>query len=173
MAAFWIKVFSKAAPAFILCVPLVLCSRATAGTWVVLTRAAPGSVDTMLLLPDGTVMAANAGGSAWYRLTPDIHGSYINGTWSTLASMHDTRLYYSSAVLRDGRVFVAGGEYGTGTHTAEVYNPLNNTWTYTPVSFQSFSDSISKLLPNGNVLISPVGPSPSGTTIIYDPVANS
>jgi len=150
-----------------------ICLPARAGTWVAITRAAPASVDTVLLLSDGTVMAANAGRSAWYRLTPDSRGSYINGTWSTLAAMHDTRLYYSSAVLRDGRVFVAGGEYGSGKSTAEVYNPLNNTWTYTPPSFQSFSDSVSKILPNGNVLVAPVGPSPSGRTIMYDPVANA
>ncbi len=121
-----------------ICAVMWICLPARAGTWVAITRAAPASVDTVLLLSDGTVMAANAGRSAWYRLTPDSRGSYINGTWSTLAAMHDTRLYYSSAVLRDGRVFVAGGEYGSGKSTAEVYNPLNNTWTYTPPSFQSF-----------------------------------
>src|ERR1051325_3700792 len=146
---------------------------AFAGTWTTLVRAAPGSVDTMLLLSDGTVMAANAGGSVWYRLTPDIHGSYVNGTWTTLAAMHDTRLYYSSAVLRDGRVFVAGGEYGTGTSNGEVYDPLSNTWTMAPVSGQSFSDSICKIVANGRVLVAPVGPSPSGWTILYDPPSNS
>jgi hypothetical protein len=70
------------------------------GTWVPITRPAPGPVCLMLLLPDGTVMAANqpfsAIGRAWYRLTPDSHGSYVNGTWSTLSSMHDSRLWYSS-----------------------------------------------------------------------------
>src|SRR5438094_9573829 len=94
-----------------------------AGTWVPLTHTAPGAVNLMLLLPDGTVMAANNRdtdlvggiiGNAWYRLTPDSSGSYVNGSWTTLASAHDTRLYYSSAVLTNGRVFVAGGEYGTG-----------------------------------------------------------
>src|ERR1017187_5338352 len=85
--------------------------RAEAGTWSPLAPAAPGPVQLMLLLSDGTVMAASAGANGWYRLAPDIHGSYVNGTWSSLASMHDTRLYYSSDVLRDGRVFVAGGEY--------------------------------------------------------------
>src|SRR5690242_2717224 len=98
------------------------------GTWTAVLRAAPGNVDTMLLLSDGTVLAANAGGNGWFQLTPDGRGSYVNGTWRTLASMHDTRLYYSSAVLRDGRVFVAGGEYGSGKDTAEVYDPLSNRW---------------------------------------------
>lgn len=127
----------------------------------------------MLLLNDGTVMAHNGQGSAWYRLTPDSSGSYVNGTWTTLAAMHDTRLYFSSDVLKDGRVFVAGGEYGIGKKTGEVYDPLTNTWTMTPVAGQSFSDSCSKLLPNGKVLVSPVGPSPSGYTILYDPATNT
>ncbi|MCB9896534.1 MAG: hypothetical protein H6825_00895 [Planctomycetes bacterium] len=71
-------------------------------------------MNLFLLLGDGTVMAAQNNGStignAWYKLTPDASGSYVNGTWSTLASAHDTRLYYLSQVLTDGRVFVAGGE---------------------------------------------------------------
>src|SRR5262249_32174059 len=105
------------------------------GTWTRVARPAPESVELMLLMPDGTVMAASQGGlspgQGWFKLTPDSHGSYINGTWTTLASMHDTRLYYASDVLRDGRVFVAGAEYGTGKNTAEVYNPSNDTWTVT------------------------------------------
>src|SRR5205814_7809765 len=81
------------------------------GSWTPLARTAPGPISLMLLLSDGTVMAANSSvSSAWYQLTPDRNGSYVNGSWSPLAAMHDTRLYYSSAVLTDGRVFVAGGE---------------------------------------------------------------
>ena len=80
-------------------------SQVAAGTWTPLGNRAPDNIDTMLLLTDGTVMAlsgepaSGAIGNAVYKLTPDIHGSYVNGTWSTLASMHDTRLYFSSAVL--------------------------------------------------------------------------
>ncbi len=144
------------------------------GAWTPLAHTAPSSVGLMLLLSDGTVIAQRSGTSAtWYRLTPDIHGSYVNGTWTTLAAMHDTRLYFSSDVLKDGRLFVAGGEYGTGEKTAEVYDPLCNAWTMTPVSGQSFSDSISKVITNGNVLVSPVGPSNSGFTIIYNYASNT
>jgi len=127
----------------------------------------------MLLLSDGTVMAQNFGGSAWYRLTPDAHGHYVHGTWTTLASMHDTRLYYSSAVLRDGRVFVAGAEWGSGGATAEVYDPLSNTWTLVPPSGQGYGDSASMILPDGNVLVAPVGYATVGDTLIYHPASNS
>jgi hypothetical protein len=164
---------------------------AFAGTWTRVAHNAPGGVNLMLLLSDGTVMAANNNGStignAWFRLTPDIHGSYVNGTWTTLAPAHDSRLYYSSQVLRDGRVFVAGGEYGTGGARAEVYNPLTNVWTQTnpPISLlnpaqnspvtggpQQFYDSNSEILANGNVLIAPVAPRVAGQPLIYDPTAN-
>ena len=73
----------------------------------------PGGV--MLVLSDGTVMCKTyAGGTdgignTWDRLTPDANGSYIAGTWSAMAPMYDTRLYFSSQVLMDGRVYVAGG----------------------------------------------------------------
>ena len=62
--------------------------------------------------------------------------------------MHDSRLYFSSQVLKDGRVFVAGGEYGSATNkqTGEVYDPVANTWTLTPVSGQVFYDSVSKIV---------------------------
>ncbi len=144
------------------------------GTWTPLAHAAPSTVQLMLLLSDGTVMCSDGGGNTWHRLTPDIHGSYVNGTWSTLASMHDTRLYYSSDVVPDGRVFVAGGEYGTGGSASEVYDPLRNIWTETPVSGQDFSDSISKVIPNtDSVLVAPVGPSQSGYTAIYNAAANA
>ena len=151
-------------------------SGGAAGTWTPLTHTAPESVNTMLLLSDGTVMAAGGSMNTWYRLTPDSSGSYVGGTWSALASMHDTRLYFSSDVLTNGKVFVAGAEYGTGTNSAEVYDPLSNTWTPTPpppAGQNKFYDSVSKILPDGNVLIAPVNPASYGSTVIYVTASNS
>src|SRR5262249_33821749 len=73
----------------------------------------------MMLLTDGTVLALGNSGSPCWRLTPDASGSYINGTWSQVAAMQDSRLYFPSEVLPDGRVFVAGGEYGNGQQDGE------------------------------------------------------
>jgi hypothetical protein len=143
-----------------------------AGTWTALANQAPDYINTMLLLPNGTVMAAN-GENAWYLLTPDIHGSYINGTWTTLAAMNDTRLYYASDVLTNGEVFIAGGEYGTGTASGEIYNPLLNSWTMCAGSGSSFLDMISVVLTNGNVLAAPVEPALYGDTAVYDPSTDS
>ncbi len=159
-------------------------------TWTRLLRSPPNSVELLILLSDGTVMCSRQGGaigSAWYKLTPDIHGSYVNGTWTTLASMHDNRLYYSSQVVQDGRLFVAGGEYGTGSSRAEMYDPQTNIWTQlnipttvldpgqsSPVTGgpQMISDAISEMTADGRILIGPVGPRAFAATILYNPVTD-
>jgi hypothetical protein len=158
------------------------------GTWVPLNNPPPDYIGTMLLLPDGTVMAENGDESnTWYRLTPDSSGSYVNGTWSALSPMNDMRLYFASDVLPNGNVFVAGGEYGSGTATAEIYNIVSNTWAETVVppalldpsqmspvanGNQAFADAISTVLPNGSVLIAPVYANTVGGTLTYNPTSN-
>lgn len=147
--------------------------RTDGGTWTPLLRPAPDDIQLMLQLSDGTVMCFNNDRN-WYQLTPDSRGSYVNGTWTTLSPMADTRTFAASQVLRDGRVFVAGGEYGTGTNTAEVYDPLADAWLTTPSSGQPWiGDAPSMLLPDGRVLLSPKTPSTRDGTVIYDPVSNS
>ena len=148
-------------------------SAAQAGTWTPVVNTAPGGVNLMMLLSDGTVITQNGGGNGWFKLTPDIHGSYANGTWTTIASMHDTRLYGPSQVMPDGNFFIGGGEYGSGGSKAEVYNPLTNVWTMTPDAGQGFSDCISSMLPNGTILVGPVAPSVFGGTVIFDDATNS
>ena len=156
---------------------LAVCLPASAqtGTWTALTNPAPNGIAVMLLLPDGTVMAGAGGiGNAWYRLTPDLHGSYANGTWTTLAPMVDTRLYCSSDVLTNGQVFVAGGEYGSGHASAEVYDPLLNNWSFCPGTGQFFVDSISVVIANGDVMVAPVEPNPdTARTLAYSPSSNA
>ena len=130
-----------------------------------------GGLSPPQLLTDGTVLIHASCSGNWYKLTPDVHGSYINGTWTNLAPMHDTRYAFATAVLRDGRIFVAGGEYGSGTATAEVYDPLRNIWQSTPPAGVMFADAESVLLPDGKVLVAPAW---SGTTnVIFDPATGN
>jgi hypothetical protein len=109
-------------------------------TWTSLTTQPPFHPGAMFLLTDGTVMVQdqgpkNAGSGAWWRLTPDISGSYVNGTWSQLASLAAgyAPVYYASAVLPDGRLIIMGGEYNLGqevwTNLGAIYDPLANSWT--------------------------------------------
>jgi hypothetical protein len=141
------------------------------GTWAPLVNPAPETLGTCLLLSDGTVMCNGLLNNTWYRLTPDTTGSYVNGTWTQLASSFDSRLYFVTYVLRDGRVFVAGGEYGTGGDKAEVYQPIDNTWTRLPDPGITISDGAAEVLPNGNVLVNPVYAGLG--TLIFDIVANT
>lgn len=140
-----------------------------AGTWSALAHPPPNGLNNPLLLTDGSVMCGD-GGNHWYRLTPDSHGSYVNGTWTVLASSKYTRLFFSSQVLTNGNVYVAGGEYGTGGSHAELYNTLKNTWTTIPQPAANpyYGDAISMLLPSGAVLQGTTG----GNNWIYNPNAN-
>ncbi len=138
------------------------CLNAQTGTWTkVVTNAPDNNQGVLLLLTDGTVICHNSVGgtygTGWDKLTPNASGSYINGTWSTIASMHGDRLFFSSQVLPSGEVYVAGGEYGAGGTTGEVYNPVANTWTTCgaiPTHWNIY-DAPSELLYNGNVLDGP------------------
>ena len=152
---------------------------AQGGIWTAIT--APGTYNSgglMLLLSDGTVMAkttlggTGGYGTTWNRLTPNINGSYINGSWSTLAPMANSRLYFSSQILKDGRVYVAGGEYGSGGSAGEVYNLTTNSWTNTPAPGSIVSDANSEILSDGRILQALV----NGTltqTLLYNPLTNT
>jgi len=148
-----------------------------AGTWTPLTNLAPAGIGTMMLLSDGTVMAQEGGSEKWDKLTPDAVGSYVNGTWSNLASMSTQRLYYGSNILPDGRVFLVGGEYsGPGlpqnfNNTGEIYDPIANAWTpITDFPQTQFGDDPTQVLPNGTVL---AGYLAGPDTFIYDPAADT
>jgi hypothetical protein len=106
-------------------------------SWTPLTNLPPGgSVINLLLLTDGTVIAQSGDdGQHWFKLTPDAHGSYVNGTWTTLAPMSFPRIYFSTNILQDGRVWLLGGEY-TGPYfdaniapSGEIYDPVKDTWS--------------------------------------------
>lgn len=137
-----------------------------AGTWMPLVNPAPENIGVMMLLSDGTIAANGYFDNTWYRLTPDSTGSYVNGTWSQLASMNYSRLYFQSDMLPSGKIYVSGGEYGNApTGSAEIYDPVANGWTElsnatSVYSDVNFSDGLSMVLPDGNILVYSVG----GTT---------
>jgi len=128
----------------------------------------------MILLTDGRVMVQEEGTAHWHALSPDSNGSYINGTWSSLADMAFWRRYYASGVLMDGRVLVCGGEQSgdvEDTNKGEIYDPVTDTWQ--PIAtppWTEVGDAASCVLPDGRVMI---GALLSGACIIYDPTADS
>ena len=130
---------------------------ASTGTWQKLTNQPSFQTDTALLLTDGTVMTHQYNSPNWWRLTPDNTGSYLNGTWSQLASMASNYapLYFASAVLADGRVIVEGGEYNflqlVESNLGSIYDPVANAWTpvLAPTGWTTIGDSPCAVLPNG------------------------
>ncbi len=152
------------------------------GTWTpIAAQPINYNQGVMLLLTDGSVMVKNSAnsisgiGSGWDRLIPDEHGSYVNGTWAPVASMNDSRLYCSSQILRDGTVYVAGGEYGSGRTRGELYYPDYDQWFGLwplPGTTDTISDANSVLLPDGRVLQAVVitGHNVSKHTYFFDPV---
>src|SRR5437588_10928618 len=68
----------------------IFCSAIAFGqSWQNVSNSLPHNISPTApqLLSDGTVLVHNACGSDWYKLTPDASGSYVNGSWSAIASM--------------------------------------------------------------------------------------
>jgi Kelch motif len=147
------------------------------GFWSALNHQPTFNASTALLLTDGRVMCQASGTKKWWALKADAFDNYVNGTWSQLADSPNGPLYYASAVLRNGKVIVAGGEYEetqgqVWLNAAEIYDPVANTWTNipTPPGFTQIGDAASCLLPDGRFM---VGAPNSNHIAIYDPVTNS
>jgi len=137
----------------------------TSGAWSGLAHQPPVAVNNCLLLTDATVMCQQLVTNNWYRLTPDNTGSYVNGTWTQLASMSSAYkpLYFASAVLPDGRVIVEGGEYDctSGCNAnwqtqGAIYNPATNSWTAVlpPAGWTSIGDAAGIVLADGTFMLS-------------------
>jgi len=135
---------------------IALSLTARAGTWQPLNNPPPmpdisdpdtgqflchGGAAFPLLLTDGSVMVQNVNNHKAHangnvlKLTPDANGSYLNGTWSQLASIPYIPFAAAQAVLADGRVIIEGGEFTgvyedfTLTNQGAIYDPVTNSWT--------------------------------------------
>jgi hypothetical protein len=144
-------------------------SSSSASPWTALKNPPPfGTPGTMLLESDGTVLVHNepdnnttGGTNQWWKLTPAANGSYVDGTWSQIASMPSsyTPLYFASAILPDGRMIVEGGEYigenAVWSDQGAIYNPVTNTWKSVapPPGWTSAGDAASEVLDNGTFML--------------------
>jgi hypothetical protein len=163
--------------AFVLVFALIVISvtMVSAQSWTTLTNTPPFNPGAMLLLTDGRVLVhsePNCNGcmstdyNSWYTLTPDITGSYLNGTWTKVAAPSGySPLYFGSAVLPSGKVIVEGGEYdcSSGSCAAAwqnhgaLYDPKANAWTAVtapakPAKWTSIGDAQSVVLPDGTYM---------------------
>jgi hypothetical protein len=94
--------------------------------------------------------------------------------------MSTPRLYYSSNLLSNGKLFVLGGEYSgpnrkpNWTNTGEIYDPVANTWTpIAPFPQANYGDEPSMLMPNGTSVLLGTGALAANLTYIYDALTNT
>lgn len=135
---------------------------ASAQSWTPLANAPGFNAAAAQLLTDGTVIVQAYNSGVWKKLTPDNTGSYVNGTWTSIASMPSgyNPLYYGSAVLPDGRVIANGGEYNGGnngvwTTKGAIYDPVANTWTNVnpPTGWTTIGDAQTAILVDGTYML--------------------
>ena len=143
------------------CLLAVAAGHALAQTTATLKHQAPDGAQLSFQLTDGTVLAQGNVGNDWWKLTPDNTGSYVNGTWTQMASLQSgyEPNAESSAVLADGRLVIIGGEYNFGqfalTNLGAIYDPVANTWTplAAPKTYPYIGDSPSLVLADGRFLL--------------------
>jgi len=153
---------------------LAISSFSLAQTLKNLTNQPPDGAGIGLQLTDGTVIFQGNNQTDWWKLTPDNFGSYVNGTWSQIASLPSgySPLYFSSAVLADGRAVIVGGEYNflqfVLTNLAAIYDPKADTWTSLghPKGWSYLGESPAAVLPDGKFL---VGRKLDKTAAVLDP----
>jgi hypothetical protein len=158
----------------------------TTDTWTAAppmpTERVAGHTATLLangrLLVVGGVKSAGAG-----TATADLFDP-ASATWTPAAPMTVMRSSHTATLLDDGRVLVAGGSTVSAAAaqgyvnaaSAEIYDPVANTWTATPAMSAARSHHTATLLPDGKVLV--VGGENllylvGATAEIYDPMANT
>jgi len=140
---------------------LVTVGAGNAQTTKNLTHPAPDGMNIGFLLTDGTVLAQGYNDTDFWKLTPDSTGSYVNGTWTQVASLPSgySPDAGSSAMVANGKLIFVGGEYNFGNFTltdiCTVYDPVADTWTQfnPPAGWHYIGDSPNSVLPNGGFLL--------------------
>src|SRR5436309_1046488 len=109
------------------------------------------------LVGSWTTAASMAEPRAFYSATLLDDGRVL-GAWTRVADMSTPRSDHIQELLDDGRVLVAGGFSGTVRApiayfaSAEIYDPVSNTWTPTGSMTMPRADAEGVRLENGQVM---------------------
>jgi RHS repeat-associated protein len=151
------------------------------------TMTYPRSYAVATLLADGRVMVSGGIGHAPNGdVVPTAEIQIydpVTDAWSAGGAMLHARYAHTATLLRDGRVFIAGGnsfntvDLGTTWSTlvlssAEVYDPVTQSSVFTPGLTDQRSFHTATLLGNGRVLIVG-GDLGFETADLFDPVTRS
>lgn len=141
------------------------------GTWTTLgTLLDMRKGATATLLTDGRILVV--GGRNTDFALDSVESLTPDGIPEVVPHMAIARAYHTATRLKDGRVLVTGGTIndGAATPTAELFNPVDSTWTLFAMNEPRVHHTAT-LLDDGHVLI--VGGDqnnePSATTEIFDP----
>lgn len=109
----------------------------------------------------------------------------VEGSWETTGSLNVPRLNATSSLLDNGRVLVAGGRnftFDDSLNSAELYNPLTETFALTGSMADGRWSHTATKLPNGKVLVAGGYTDPTtganaqpvlDTAELYDPVTGT
>ncbi len=123
----------------------------------------PRSMHTATLLADGRVLFAGGytgtdenGRTTYLATNGDVYDP-ASGTFTPTGPMQVPRWFHIAALLRDGRVLMAGGNGAEfrqgGIADAEVFDPATNQFSATGSMTSTRQNAGAAALPNGDVLI--------------------
>jgi hypothetical protein len=154
----------------LLALMIVLASAPAAWLWLDSSRpspiaagagATPGSQQSSPA-PGGSVApsggpGASAGASNAASSGPSPKLAYGDGTWAPAESLPHAEWGAGSAVLRDGRVLVAGGAFGSSSSSATdsvtIYDPATGHWSAATHMLQPRAYPMVVTLADGSVLV--------------------
>ncbi|HEY4087542.1 MAG TPA: TonB family protein [Bryobacteraceae bacterium] len=133
---------------------------------------APRSSFHAIHLKDGRIFLLGGFGPA--ASTTEIYDPAVNA-FHAAAKMTAPRYHLSAALLANGKLLIAGGtadpDRGPALSTAELYDPVSNTFESTGPLAQARTSAEATLLQNGKVLLT--GGAPLNPTEIYDPTTGT
>jgi N-acetylneuraminic acid mutarotase len=136
----------------------------TAGTWTNTgSLNTARSYHTATLLLNGKVLVAGSvmysGGPEFPLASCELYDP-VTGTWTNTGSLNIARFQHTATLLQNGKVLVAGGNteqpapFGPSLASAELYDPVTETWSLTTsnMAYTRYSHTAT-LLTDGRVLV--------------------
>ena len=136
------------------------------------TMTTPRCDPAATLLPNGMVLITGGGYDGDTYNTAELYDPMANTFTALSATMTSVRSGHTATLLPNGLVLLTGGVQGSGKgsssdfNTAEVYDPVANTFTALPATMTTARGlHRAALLPNGQVLLTGGAKSTTGAAL--------